>query len=155
MSLHLDNDLKTFIKEVYIGSGILCVVEILALAAVSMTRIFKFDLTVVLGAVGGTLVAMLVFAWMAMSLQKSLDMAASGETQVRKGVQLGYGKRLLAQGVWIVFAIYAPFINTISALIPLLFPKAAIYLLQITGKLSLTRQSGAQGQSAGAKGGES
>jgi hypothetical protein len=40
----------------------------------------------------------------------------------------------------------------ISALIPLLFPKLAIYILQITGKLNLT---GKVGSEPGVKGCES
>ena len=85
---------------------------------------------------------------MAVSLQKSLDEAASGGKAVKKGVQAGYNKRLLAQAAWVAVAVFVPYINTVCGLIPLLFPKLAIYGLQITGKLNLMQPK------SGGKGGE-
>jgi hypothetical protein len=157
--MHLDSDLKGFIKGVTIGCSLLCAAQIAISAGLSASGLIKFhfDYTIITGTVGGTLVALGVFVWMMFSLQRALSAAENGGAEVRRGVQLGYGKRLLAQGVWIVAAIFLSQINTVCALIPLLFPKLAIYLLQITGKLNLTQPSAgvAPQVQPGAKGGES
>jgi len=139
--VHLDSDIKTFVKDVYIGCGILCVAEIAVCMIVSMTGFFDFTIGMTLGAIGGTLVSMICFLWMAFSLQRSLDKAQNGATPINKGVQSGYGKRLALQGVWILVCIFSGIVNPICGLIPLLFPKAAIYMAQMTGRLELTKKA--------------
>jgi hypothetical protein len=54
----------------------------------------------------------------------------------------------VAYQAWVAVAVFVPYINTVCGLIPLLFPKLAIYGLQITGKLNLTQPK------SGGKGGE-
>lgn len=143
--MKFDSDIGQLLKGVLRTSVILCLIECAAgialhLAGLSGTKADALSIAgVVLGSAGGTAVAVLVFRWMCASLQKSLDDAARGGAAVKKGVQTGYAKRLLVQGVWAVAAIFAPFINTICGLIPLLFPKMSIYILQKTGKLGMTR----------------
>jgi len=149
--MKFDADIKGLLKGVFTGCGILCAVEVAIGIVIYAVGLFGLKGTssnivgVVLGAAGGTAVACLVFLWMAASLQKSLNQAALGGAAVRKGVQTGYTRRLLAQGLWVIAAIFLPFINTICGLIPLLFPKLAIYILQITGKLNLTQKPGDKG----------
>lgn len=150
--MHLDDDIKGLVKGVFTCCAVLCVIEIVAGFLISLTGLYSFDVTIVIGAVGGTLIGMICFIWMAQSLQKSLDAAQNGGAEVRRGVQKGYAQRMGLQGLWIVASVFAPFINVISALVPLLFPKLAIYVLQITGKLNLTQNVDSQ---AGVKGGES
>lgn len=150
--MHLDDDIKGLVKGVFACCGILCVIEIVVGFLISFTGLYAFDVTIVIGAVGGTLIGMICFIWMAVSLQKSLNAAQNGGAEVRRGVQKGYIQRMGLQGLWIVASVFVPFINVISALIPLLFPKLAIYILQITGKLNLT---GKVGSEPGVKGGES
>lgn len=145
--MKFDNDIKGLLKGVLTGCGILCLVEVVIGIVFCAAGLFNMKMApgpligVILGSVGGTAVAMLVFLWMTVSLQKSLDKAALGGAAVKKGVQTGYTQRLLVQGIWVVAAIMIPFINTVCGLIPLLFPKLSIYLLQITGKLNLTQKS--------------
>ena len=150
--MHLDDDIKGLVKGVYVGCGILCVIEIVVGFLISLTGLYSFDATIIIGAVGGTLIGMICFIWMAVSLQRSLDAAQNGGAEVRRGVQKGYTQRMGLQGLWIVAAVFVPFINVISALVPLLFPKLAIFLLQITGKLNLTQNVDS---TTGVKGGES
>ena len=145
--MKLDSDIKGLVKGVFTGCGILCAIEIAVGIVMCAAGFFHEGSTpasiagVIVGSLGGTAVAMLVFLWMAVSLQKSLDKAALGSAAVKRGVQAGYTQRLLAQGAWVVAAALVPFINTICGLVPLLFPKLAIYMLQVTGKLSLTQKS--------------
>ena len=150
--MHLDDDIKGFVKGVYAGCGILCVIEIVVGYLISLFGLYSFDVKIVIGAVGGTLVGMICFIWMAVSLQKSLNDAQNGGAEVRRSVQKSYTKRMGLQGLWIVASIFIPFINVVSALIPLLFPRMAIFMLQITGKLNLTQKVD---NAAGVKGGES
>lgn len=156
--MKFDSDIKGLVKGVFIGCSILCAAETVIGIVIAAAGFFDFTADpktiagIVLGSAGGTAVAMGVFVWMAASLQKSLNEAALGGAHVKRGVQAGYTRRLLAQGVWIVIAVFAPFINTIFGLIPLLFPKLAIYGLQLTGKLNLTNTKGTG--SSGDKGGE-
>lgn len=145
--MKLDSDIKGLLKGVFTGCVILCAAEAVLGIAACAAGLFGLQADavsvsgVVLGSAGGTAVAMLVFWWMCVSLQKSLDRAALGGMDVKRGVQAGYTKRLLVQGIWVVIAALVPFINTVCGLIPLLFPKFAIYLLQITGKLALTQKT--------------
>jgi hypothetical protein len=150
--MHLDDDIKGFVKGVFAGCGILCVIEIVVGFLISLTGLYSFDATFIIGAVGGTLVGMICFIWMAISLQRSLDNAQNGGAEVRRGVQKGYTLRMGLQLLWMVAAILVPFIHTIGGLVPLLFPKIAIYILRITGKLNLTQNVNS---TAGVKGGES
>ena len=175
-SVRFDSDIKGLLKGVGIGCSILCAVEMAAGIVIYAAGFFhlKADpvsiIGVILGSVLGTAVAVAVFWWMAASLQRSLDESAwmaksvsrrtsasmamlwtwtaSGGKAVKKGVQAGYNKRLLAQAAWVAVAVFVPYINTVCGLIPLLFPKLAIYGLQITGKLNLTQPK------SGGKGGE-
>ena len=88
--MHLDDDIKGFVKGVFAGCGILCVIEIVVGFLISLTGLYSFDVTIIIGAVGGTLVGMICFIWMAVSLQRSLDAAQNGGAEVRRGVQKGY-----------------------------------------------------------------
>lgn len=146
--MHLDGDIKEFVKSVYIGCAGLCAVELVGCGVFSLLGWVSFSFSMVIGSIGGTAVGMICFLWMAVALQKSLDEAEKGGT-FRKGVQSGYWKRLTLQGVWVVACVFLDAINPICGLLPLLFPKAAIYVLQITGKLNLTAKK------TGTKGGES
>ena len=136
--MHLDDDIKGLVKGVFACCGILCVIEIVVGFLISFTGLYAFDVTIVIGAVGGTLIGMICFIWMAVSLQRSLNAAQNGGAEVRRGVQKGYTQRMGLQGLWIVASVFVPFINVISALIPLLFP-----LLSVIGwsglKLKLNR----------------
>lgn len=153
--MKLDSDIGGLLKGVLTGCVILCLLETIAGIVVYAAGVLGLEASpknfigVVLGSFGGTVVAMLVFLWMAVSLQKALNAAAADGKAVRKGVQTGYASRLLAQGVWVAAAIFIPYINTICGLIPLLFPKMAIYVLQITGKLNLTQKTPSAGALAG------
>lgn len=152
--MKLDSDIRDLLKGVLRTSILFCAIEcvlaaaLYAAGAVGSGADEKSIAGVVIGAAGGTAVAVLVFWWMCVSLQKSLDKAAQGGAAVKKGVQTGYAQRMLVQGLWVVAAALAPFINTICGLVPLLFPKMAIYVLQKTGKLKLTQKT------PGEKGGE-
>lgn len=147
--MKLDSDIKGLVRGVSVGCAILCSAEVVIGIVLLSTGGFGLELSamsvvgILLGAVGGSLVAALVFHWMAVSLQKSLDDAVKTGKTVQRGVQVGYTQRLFAQGAWVVVAILVPFINTIAALIPLLFPRLAIYGLQAMGKLNSTQVAAA------------
>lgn len=144
--MKFDSDVQGLLKGVVKTSLLLFAVEAAIGIVLCAAGLFHLEMTplsvlgIVLGAAGGTAIAVFCFWWMCASLQKSLDAAAAGKAEVKRGVQAGYFKRLMVQGIWVAIAAFVPVINTISGLVPLLFPKMAIYLLQITGKLNLTQQ---------------
>jgi hypothetical protein len=141
--LKLDIDIKQLANGVTIGCGILCILEIAVALILSAVKLIKFYPLLIAASIGGTVVIVMCFWWMASALQRSLDKEKDGGEQVKKGVTTGYNKRLMAQGIWIVISIFVPkaiygdFVSviTICGLLPLLFPRIAILGLQKTGRI--------------------
>lgn len=141
--MNLDVDVKKLAQDVSVGCAILCVLEIALVLLLNAVKLVTFNPLIIASSIGGTVVIVFCFWWMAKSLQKALDDATNGGKNIRVGVAAGYNLRLLAQGVWIVIDIFVPqliygeFIPliTICGLLPLLFPRIAIVSLQATGRL--------------------
>ena len=115
------------------GSVILAVLLVLSMLLLSFVGVGTFSYRIVLSAAGGTAVAVLNFAMMCLMVQKA-D-ATQDEKLRRPRVQASYHLRLVLQAGWVVVAFLAPFLNVIAAAIPLFFPSATIYFLQVTGRL--------------------
>ena len=124
---------KKQLSRIAIGSGVCAVIEIVAFVVLHFCGIGQFSYRVILGTLGGTLIAIVNFALMCLMVQTA---AATEDQKLRKAkVQASYNLRLFIQAAWVVAAFFIPFINVIAAAIPLLFPTAVIYFLQITGRL--------------------
>lgn len=121
------------VKRMAIGCSLCMVAEILGFLLLSLFGIGKFSYQILTGALGGTLVAVGNFALMCIMVQKATG--TKDEKLLRAKVQASYNFRLFIQAAWVVIAFILPFINIIAAAIPLLFPTAVIYYLQMTGKL--------------------
>ena len=113
-----------------IGTGLMWVVFAI-LHAVFPDKI-PFDLTVILGGLGGSVVAVLNFFLMGLAVQKAA--AASSEDQARTVMKMSYTWRMLMQGLWMVAAIAAPCFQFAAGLLPLLMPGAGIKIAGIFGK---------------------
>lgn len=117
-----------------IGVGtLLCTAAMLVVfALLGFAGLVKFDYTVWLGALGGAVVAILNFAILCLTVQKVAAMADDPNQRAR--VQLSYNGRLMFQAAWCVIAYLAPCFQVFAAVLPLLFPRIVIYILQVTGK---------------------
>lgn len=124
---------KKQLSRIAAGSSICAVIEIAAFVVLHFCGIGRFSFRIILGTLGGTLIAILNFALMCLMVQTA---AATQDQKLRKAkVQASYNLRLFVQAAWVVAAFFIPFINVIAAAVPLLFPTAVIYFLQITGRL--------------------
>ena len=124
---------KKQLSRIAAGSSICAVIEIAAFVVLHFCGIGQFNYRIILGTLGGTLIAILNFALMCLMVQTA---AATQDQKLRKAkVQASYNLRLFVQAAWVVAAFFIPFINVIAAAVPLLFPTAVIYFLQITGRL--------------------
>lgn len=86
----------------------------------------RFDLSVLWGTLLGIACASLNFAFLAATVAKSL-----GKGKAAGGYMgTSYLLRLFFIGAVVIFAIKSPYINYIAAVIPLLFPRVIIIVLQ-------------------------
>lgn len=115
------------------GCGICAAVEIAVFGVLRLCGIGQFNYRVILGALGGTMVAILNFALMCLMVQNAAGI--QDQKLLKAKVQGSYNLRILFQAAWVAVAFFVPFLNVIAAAIPLLFPTAVIYFLQITGRL--------------------
>lgn len=122
------------VTRIAIGSGICACVQIFVFWVLSAVGIGTFSYRIVTGTLGGTVVAVLCFALMCITLQKAAA-NASDEKLVKTRVRNGYNLRKLLQVLWVVAAFLISGVNVLAAIIPLFFPNAVIYYLQIKGKL--------------------
>lgn len=87
----------------------------------------RFELSVIFGAVWGSLFAIGNFFFMGVAVQKAMDMGENA----RKYMQRNYTVRMLVCVAGMAAAIYIPFFHDIASLIPFLFPKIIIYVLHV------------------------
>lgn len=91
-----------------------------------------FDYTVILGGIGGGLVAVLNFFLMGLTVQKVAS--STDEDAARMKMKASYSQRMLFQMLWVVIAIVAPCFQFVAGIAPLLFPGVGIKLMGIIKK---------------------
>lgn len=123
---------KKELLHIAIGTSAFSAVMLVVFGVLAAFGVVKFDYTVLLGAVGGTAVAILNFALMCLTVQAAT--ATDSEKQSRAKMQMSYNFRLLGQAIWCILAFFLAFINPVAGILPLLFPRIVIYILQIAGK---------------------
>ena len=85
-----------------------------------------FDYKVILGGIGGFLVAVGNFFWMAVTVQKVASM--EDEKAARSAMGVSYRYRTLIQLLWVILAIVLPVFNFVAGIIPLFIPSLFIKL---------------------------
>lgn len=115
------------------GCGACAVIEIAAFGVLRVCGVGEFSYRVILGTLGGTAVAIVNFMLMCLMVQNAAGI--QDQKLLKAKVQGSYNLRILFQAAWVAAAFFIPFVNVIAAAIPLLFPTAVIYSLQITGRL--------------------
>lgn len=131
--MKLQSASKKEIKRIAVGTAACDVLMIAGLFLLSQFGIGTFSYTIFVGAVGGSLVAILNFTIMCLTIQKAVDI--DEKKQMKAFIQGSYNGRLLLQAGWVVAAFLMPHVHVVAAAAPLLFPNLVIFYLQFKGKL--------------------
>lgn len=119
------------VKRIAIGTGICSTIMIAGMGAFSFAGIGSFDYRVFIGAIGGSIAAVLNFTILCLTVQNAVNIP---EEKRRKAfLQGSYNGRLLLQAGWVMAAFVIPHINVVAASLPLLFPNLSIFFLQKRG----------------------
>lgn len=121
------------VKRIAVGTALCSLIMIAALFVLSLVGVGTFSYRVIVGAVGGSLIAVLNFTIMCLTIQKAT--AIDDQKQMRAFIQGSYNGRLIMQAVWVVICFAVSHIHLLAGAAPLLFPNAVIYYLNARGKL--------------------
>ena len=131
--MKLQSASKREIRRAAVGTLAFDGLMIAGLFLLSQFGIGTFSYKIFLGALGGTVVAILNFTVMSLTIQKATEI--DDKKQMKAFIQGSYNGRLLLQAGWVVAAFLIPHVNVIAAAVPLLFPNLVIFYLQYKGKL--------------------
>ena len=111
------------------------VFSMLAIMLVVYAAMGRFSLAVVLGGLIGSLYAVLNFLLLGMTVQKVAEMREGNEELARMQMKSSYNMRMVIMILLIVVAFALPFVDGLACMIPMLFPRLTILVLQLTGKI--------------------
>ena len=131
--MKLQSASKREIRRAAVGTAAFDVIMIAGLFLLSQFGLGTFSYKIFLGALGGSIVAVLNFTVMCLTIQKATEI--DDKKQMKAFIQGSYNGRLLLQAAWIVVAFMVPHLHVIAAAVPLLFPNLTIFYLQMKGKL--------------------
>lgn len=115
-------------KRIAAGTVIMLVVMLAVYAVLG-----KFTVGVLLGGLLGSAYAIFNFFMLGMTLQKAASM--TDQQMAHMKVRSSYSTRMIGMLILAVVAFALPFVEGIPCLIALLFPRATIFALQITGQI--------------------
>lgn len=115
-------------KRIGIGTVIMLVVMLAVYAVLG-----KFTVGVLLGGLLGSAYAIFNFFLLGMTLQKAASM--TDQQMAHMKVRSSYSTRMIGMLILAVVAFALPFVEGIPCLIALLFPRATIFVLQVTGQI--------------------
>lgn len=124
---------KKEIKRIAIGVAICDVIMIAGLFLLSQFGMGTFTYRIFVGAAGGSVITILNFAIMCMTVQQATNY--DDQKKMRAFFQASYNGRLMLQAIWVVICFVVPHIHVIAGALPLLFPSVIILYLQLHGKL--------------------
>lgn len=125
---------KREIRRITIGTLACDAIMIAGLFLASQFGIGTFDpLRILLGVAGGTVVAVLNFTIMCLTVQSAVNY--DDQKRMKSFIQGSYNGRLALQALWVVICIIVPGIHILAGAAPLLFPNVVIFWLQANGKL--------------------
>ena len=91
-----------------------------------------FDYTVILGGIGGGVIAVLNFFLMGLAVQKAAS--ATDEGTARMKLKASYSQRFMMMILWVIVAIVAPCFQFVAGIAPLLFPGTGLKFVGIFHK---------------------
>lgn len=115
-------------KRIGVGTVIMLVVMLAVYAVLG-----KFTVGVLLGGLLGSAYAIFNFFMLGMTLQKAASM--TDQQMAHMKVRSSYSTRMIGMLILAVVAFALPFVEGIPCLIALLFPRATIFALQVTGQI--------------------
>ena len=115
-------------KRIAVGTVIMLVVMLAVYAVLG-----KFTVGVLLGGLLGSAYAIFNFFMLGMTLQKVASM--TDQQMAHMKVRSSYSTRMIGMLILAVVAFALPFVEGIPCLIALLFPRATIFALQVTGQI--------------------
>ena len=125
---------KREIRRIALGTAACDGIMIAGLFLLSQFDIGSFDLLrILLGAAGGSAVAVLNFTIMCLTVQSATGY--DDQKKMKAFIQGSYNGRLALQALWVVICIIVPWIHTLAGAAPLLFPNLVIFWLQANGRL--------------------
>ncbi|WP_373216352.1 ATP synthase subunit I [Ruminococcus sp. 5_1_39BFAA] len=125
---------RTETKRVAVGT-FTCVIlmwVVFGILHVIMPEQVPFDYTVILGGLGGGIIAVLNFFLMGLTVQKVVSLTDEGDA--RNKMKASYSQRMMLQLLWGVAAIAVPCFQFAAGLLPLLFPNIVIKAVGIFGR---------------------
>lgn len=115
-------------KRIGVGTVIMLVVMLAVYAVLG-----KFTVGVLIGGLLGSAYAIFNFFLLGMTLQKAASM--TDQQMAHMKVRSSYSTRMIGMLILAVVAFALPFVEGIPCLIALLFPRATIFVLQVTGQI--------------------
>ena len=134
------------VSRISVGVLIGDVLMVAGLFLLSQLGVGKFELgKILLGAFLGSLIAIVNFIILCLTVQSALEIESKRKMQAR--FQFSYNARLAIQAVWIVAAFLLrdkmP-IHPVAAALPVFFPQLWLIYLQLSGKLNVSTAAPAQ-----------
>lgn len=120
--------------HISVGTLLCAAVMVGVFALLSAAGIYPFSLSVLWAALVGSAVAILNFALLCLTVQKVAEMGDNAKG-ARAAMQSSYNARMMLQGLWCVLALVLPCFQPVAGILPLLFPRIAIFLMQKTGRV--------------------
>ncbi len=126
--MKLQDAVKKETGNIALGTGVGVVIMYLVFFCLHMAvpDWAPFDIKVILGGIGGFLVAVGNFFWMAVTVQKVASM--DDEKAARSAMGVSYRYRTLLQLLWVILAIFIPVFNLVAGIVPLFIPSLFIKL---------------------------
>ena len=114
------------------GAGLILMWLLFAILHYTMPDKVPFDYTVILGGIGGGMIAVLNFFLMGLAVQKAAS--ATDEGTARMKLKASYSQRFMMMILWVIAAIVAPCFQFVAGIAPLLFPGTGLKFVGIFHK---------------------
>ena len=114
------------------GAGVILMWILFAILHFTMPDKVPFDYTVILGGIGGGVIAVLNFFLMGLAVQKAAS--ATDEGTARMKLKSSYSQRFMMMILWVIAAIVAPCFQFVAGIAPLLFPGTGLKFVGIFHK---------------------
>ena len=114
------------------GAGLILMWILFAILHFTMPDKVPFDYTVILGGIGGGVIAVLNFFLMGLAVQKAAS--ATDEGTARMKLKASYSQRFMMMILWVIVAIVAPCFQFVAGIAPLLFPGTGLKFVRIFHK---------------------
>lgn len=136
------------VSRIAVGVLVCDIIMIAALFLLSLVGIGTFNpVKILLGALCGSVVAIVNFIILCLTIQSALDIENKRKMKAR--FQFSYNARMIIQALWVVVAfLLREKVHFIATAAPVLFPNVVILYLQFTGRLVPKSQSAASGEAA-------